>query len=406
MQAYSHISIAIPMLAEMEALPQLLECLNNQSFRNFSVYVCVNNPEEWWDNPSTMVQCKENMEAIKILQSCKDFPITVIDKASKGKGWQGKKRGVGWARKLLFEEILQRESADELIVSLDADTEFAYNYLQSVWERMNNNPAVSALAVPYYHHLVDDESQNRALLRYEIYMRYYMLQMLAIGNPYAFTALGSAMVFSSKAYVRAGGITPLQGGEDFYLMQKFVKTGKVLLYNDQEVYPSGRKSKRVPFGTGPAVSKELQEQEASYPFFPMDAYKNVEQTFETFPRLYTDEQLTPMTCFLQNQLKTDDLWSALRRNYKKKDLFVKACEERVDGLRILQYLKQEYEKRNPQKYSSEGYLLEYCHKEGMDIGDDFSFMLSDISVLNDLRNRLYDKEMLQRKQRDIQNNVF
>jgi hypothetical protein len=40
------------------------------------------------------------------------------------------------------------------------------------------------------------------------------------------------------------------------------------------------------------------------------------------------------------------------------------------------------------------------------IGDDFSFMLSDISVLNDLRNRLYDKEMLQRKQRDIQNNAF
>jgi hypothetical protein len=26
--------------------------------------------------------------------------------------------------------------------------------------------------------------------------------------------------------------------------------------------------------------------------------------------------------------------------------------------------------------------------------------------LNDLRNRLYDKEMLQRKQRDIQNNAF
>ena len=46
-----------------------------------------------------------------------------------------------------------------------------------------------------------------------------------------------------------------------------------------------------------------------------------------------------MTSFLRQQLDTDDLWEPLRRNFRTREHFVHACEERVDGLRILQYLK-------------------------------------------------------------------
>ena len=44
-----HISVAIPLMDELENLPALVECLNKQTYRNFSVYMCVNQPESWWE---------------------------------------------------------------------------------------------------------------------------------------------------------------------------------------------------------------------------------------------------------------------------------------------------------------------------------------------------------------------
>ena len=174
-------------------------------------------------------------------------------------------------------------------------------------------------------------------------MRHYMINMLEIGSPYAFTALGSAMAFTVAAYRKAGGITPLQGGEDFYLMQKFVKTGRVLVGGDDQehliVRPQGRVSRRVPFGTGPAVAMSLEEQKGKYLFYKREGFEAVRETYERFEELYEHDVETPMSGFLRSQLATDDLWSPLRKNFKNKELFVRACKERVDGLRILQFLR-------------------------------------------------------------------
>ena len=41
-------------------------------------------------------------------------------------------------------------------------------------------------------------------------------------------------------------------------------------------------------------------------------------------------------------MSTDAPWQPLRDNHTTLDRFVRACHERLDGLRILQYLKAEY----------------------------------------------------------------
>ena len=46
-------------------------------------------------------------------------------------------------------------------------------------------------------------------------------------------------------------------GEDFYFLQALCKTGPVGVIPDTTVYPSGRVSNRVPFGTGPAIQQAL-----------------------------------------------------------------------------------------------------------------------------------------------------
>ena len=257
---------------------------------------------------------------------------------------------------MLFDSIAKECDDNELIVSLDADTSFSNTYLESVLCAMNKHPEHSVLSVPYYHPLSNDEYDDRAMLRYEIYMRHYIINLLESGNPYAFTALGSAMVFPLWAYKKVGGITPLQGGEDFYLMQKFAKTGRVLLSCNETVKPQGRKSQRVPFGTGPAIAKGIDSMDITYPLYPAEGFDAVRETYALFFRLYTEDIETPMSDFLRQQLKTDDIWEPMRKNFKTRELFIHACSERVDGLRILQFLKT-----LPLR-SAEEELLLFCNK--------------------------------------------
>jgi len=394
---YSHISVAVPMLAELENLRPLFGALKRQTFKNFSVYCCVNNPDGWADSDDQMQRqmYADNQSTLDWLSrfqlSCSDFKIVILDFSSRGLGWSAKRRGVGWARKELFEAIARDCGSDELVVSLDADTMFSETYLESVLYAMNNNPECNALCVPYYHPLSDDEALDRAMLRYEIYMRHYMINLLESANPYAFTALGSAMVFPLWAFERVGGITPLQGGEDFYLMQKFVKTGKVLLSCNEVVKPQGRPSLRVPFGTGPAIAKGIDSMDSTYPLYPIEGFRAVADTFARFPRLFDEDIETPMSDFLCQQLKNDDLWQPLRKNFKTRQLFVHACQERVDGLRILQYLKT-FPLRK-----AEDELRIFCNDHGIKLLDDFSFRTSPVSELDAVRNALFDLEQQGRR---------
>ena len=394
---YRHISVAIPALDELEELPKLLCSLNHQSFSDFSVYVCINNPEDWstGSDSAGRISFLHNQATIKHLQdhlipTCK-YQLNVIDRSSTGHGWTGKQRGVGWARKVLFDTIAANCDDNELIVSLDADTSASDKYLESVLYAMNAHPECTALAVPYYHPHNGNKNNDRAMLRYEIYMRHYLINLLESSNPYAFTALGSAMVFPLWAYNRVDGITPLQGGEDFYLMQKFAKTGRLLLNCSETVRPSGRPSLRVPFGTGPAIAKGIDSMDTAYPLYPVEGFQAVADTYALFPKLYDEEIETPMSAFLRQQLKTEDLWSPLRKNFKTRELFIHSCQERIDGLRILQFLKT-----FPLRKAEEEMIL-FCKTHRISLSAAFSFHTSPIDEVDRLRNALFELEMSLRK---------
>lgn len=379
MPRYRHLSVAIPMLAESANLPSLLQQLCNQTCQDFTLYVCVNNEEGGYGYD-------DNQTTLHLLHSYSQFPIVIIDRSSTGQGWTGKRKGVGWARKLLFDRILSDHDENEIVVSLDADTDFDNNYFDTLLHTLNLHNQSNALCVPYYHPLSGDPLLDRPLLRYECYMRHYLIQLLRIGNPYAFTALGSAMVFPLWAYKKVGGITPLQGGEDFYLMQKFAKTGRIELLlstpansSPVTVRPQGRPSRRVPFGTGPAIASGMAEMDNRYPFYSPQAFDAVKATYDTFPDLYLHDLPTPMSPFLCQQLDTDDLWSPLRRNFRTPQHFIHACAERVDGLRILQFLKN-----NPSFRLTPDALP-------------VNFLSDPIPQLDNYRNLLFAEEMNLRK---------
>ena len=339
--------VAIPAMDELDFLPVTLDALSKQDIvLPFEVYVCVNQPDEYWRNPEKKIICENNQKLLKFLHGYKSLTLHILDFASPGCGWKGKKSGVGFARKVLFERILSACNPNDIIVSLDADTLVKPYYLQSVADRFERNPEINALAVPYYHPLDgDDEARNRALLRYEIYMRNYAVNLLKIHSPYGFTALGSAIVMRADALRKIGNITPLQSGEDFYLVQKFCKMGGLSLFNTECVYPAGRFSDRVPFGTGPAMRNGANGIWDSYPVYHHSFFIPIQEAYEKTHELYENKlsvEDNDFLSFLQKENKKTDIWQDIRKNVSDYEHFVKAFHQKADGLRILQYVRSKH----------------------------------------------------------------
>lgn len=395
------IYFALPVLNESKNLSGLIKCLKDQVYDNFNLVVCVNNYDHWWDLPDQIMKCEDNQQSIDYLKAIRDIEIMVIDRSTNGLGWPQKKGGVGWARKTAMDHIAEIAENQDLIVCIDADTFYPQNYISAIVDTFLNDTQLIGLSIPYSHK-VDNDLTDSLILRYEIYMRTYLINMLRIKNPYAFTALGSAMAVPVWAYKKAGGLTPFKSGEDFYFLQKLVKTGKLGLWTETIAYPSARLSDRVLFGTGPALIKGDKGDWGSYPVYDNKLFDVIQTTFAKFPELFVQDIETPMDEFLKIQFRTNDIWGLLRKNYKDQPNFVNACKSKVDGLRILQFLKQAQSMLNK---SDEDCLEENLNQFELLTDSDpfqsnlhnFSFADSSTTLLFEIRNHLFKLETVLRK---------
>ncbi|NOX86865.1 MAG: hypothetical protein GXO86_13030 [Chlorobi bacterium] len=395
------IYVALPVLNESENLPRLMDCLTRQDYSDFKVVACVNNYEHWWDDPVKQEWCIDNQKSIEYLKKVTNPEVILIDKSSKGKGWTEKKGGVGIARKTTMDFIVRQAKKHDLIASMDADTWYPVHYLTAVHDQFKTNGSLYGLALPYYHKLAKNET-DRLILRYEIYMRYYLLNMLRIKNPYAFTALGSAMAFPVWAYEKVGGLTPVKSGEDFYFLQKLAKSGKIGLWADTVAYPSSRFSERVTFGTGPALLKGSLGSWENYPLYEFSSFDKIKDTFDLFPGLFENDMETPMDSFLKSIFKTNDIWGKIRENYKDRQNFIRACKVKADALRILQFLR--FEKQR-QKRSDESVIVEYFEhfwNDRLPVKirkelEHLDFKNQSFQGLNTIRDFLYKQENVLRK---------
>jgi hypothetical protein len=277
-----------------------------------------------------------------------------------------------------MDTINETANPEDIIISLDADTEYPPEYFESVKQLFEAHPTAVALSNPYYHKLTGREDEDRAILRYEIYMRCYHHNLVRIRSPYAFTALGSAIAVRISAYRKIGGMAPKKSGEDFYFLQQLCKVGQVLTHNKTTVYPATRLSNRVFFGTGPALIKGVDGDWNSYPIYPPKLWDEITNIYQNF-----DQYLSP-----------EDL-QKLRANSKTEAQFQKFCHEKFDGLRILQYLKSKHiENPQPDEIS----LKENLKILGIPITlpPNFSFDTAPIDFLDHIRTkfRIFAKNLV------------
>ncbi|MCL2414596.1 MAG: hypothetical protein FWC94_05010 [Bacteroidales bacterium] len=381
---------ALPVMNEPNVENTIQQILA-QTHTPIVLYVCVNQPEIYKTDPEKRHIFEQNQKTIAKIRE--KFPtIQIIDKSTTG--WDSKNHGVGWARKILMDTINEIANPEDVIISLDADTEYPSAYFESVKNifeqprrgeacplpnrvtaRVTSTLPIVALSNPYYHKLTENEAENRAILRYEIYMRCYLKNLVRIGSPYAFTALGSAMAVRVDAYRKMGGMAPKKSGEDFYFLQQLSKIGHVETKSSVFVYPSNRLSDRVFFGTGPALIKGVAGNWDSYPIYSPKLWNEIANIYQNFESYFLQED-----------------YQKLKSNSKTDAQLQKFCHEKFDALRILQYLKSKHT-QNPQR--DEISLMENLDVFGMknlcqkiEQQSDFSFETAKIEFLDEIRNAL------------------
>ena len=170
------------------------------------------------------------------------------------------KQGVGLARKIIGDVALALIASggveSDWIVCTDADVDLPRNYLQCL---PKNSDRHSAVIYPFEHVPEGDALQKQAMALYEAYLHFYVEGLRKAGSPYAFHTIGSLIGIQASAYAAVRGFPKRQAGEDFYLLNKLAKVGRVEALDGEPVRIRGRTSARVPFGTGIAV-QEIREE--------------------------------------------------------------------------------------------------------------------------------------------------
>ena len=113
----------------------------------------------------------------------------------------------------------------------------------------------AAVVWPFVHGTHDEPDVARAHLQHEIWMRWWVRGLESAGSPFAYHTIGSCISVAARAYGDARGVPARPAGEDFHLLNKLAKLGGIARPHVAPVEIEARRSSRVPFGTGPAVSR-------------------------------------------------------------------------------------------------------------------------------------------------------
>ncbi|MEW6982835.1 hypothetical protein AAD001_09315 [Colwelliaceae bacterium 6471] len=198
------------------------------------------------------------------------------------------KQGVGLARKvgcdLAASLINQNLVQSPWIHSSDADTQLPDDYFNAPQHVEKN-----AVAGCYnFIHQSNDAVIDSANQQYEHALRYYVNGLRYAGSHYAFFTIGSILTFNVIAYAKVRGFPKRSAGEDFYLLNKLAKLGQVAFFEKTTLVIEARTSDRVPFGTGPAVSKiiALNAENKPYCYYHPDIFDLLKQALTAFKTLW------------------------------------------------------------------------------------------------------------------------
>jgi len=353
---YSNI-IIIPALSEYENIEKLITSLelNSKIFLDDTLIIFIaNNLYSHSDKIRN-----DNIKLIAYLRSYinKKKPllnIGIVDASTKNKVLPKKDGGVGFARKIGMDLALSyfnyNNKSKNLLISLDADCTVSNNYLEMISTKFNQNNYFAGY-VNFQHTLPQEVEKQKAIINYEIFLRYYVLGLQYAKSHFAFPSVGSTMICEVNSYIKVGGMNKRKAGEDFYFMEKLAKITNINKINGATVFLSARTSWRVPFGTGQRVSRYLLNEQNEYLLYSLKSFQVLKKWLgifhskDNFSSKYYLGKAKKINLNLFNFLVKQGFeknWNKILENSKTKEQIKKQKIFWMDGfktLKLIHYLR-------------------------------------------------------------------
>ena len=264
-------------------------------------------------------------------------------------------QGVGLARKagcdIILKWMSQGAIGGEWICCTDADARLPRDYFQ----RLAGIPQAGAAVYPFRHMPGPQRNCDEATARYELRLHHYVLGLEYAASPYAHHTLGSCLAIRAEQYAQVRGFPKRAGGEDFYLLNKLAKLAPVARLSGECIELQSRLSRRVPFGTGPAVEKiAAAEQPDALPlFYHPHCFAALRALLSLIPALRAeptndiarqlqsmglDTDLALASSAVLHSMGLDHALAHCRRQGKSPEQFLRQFHQWFDGFRTLKFI--------------------------------------------------------------------
>jgi len=361
-------TIVIPAIREYENIRLLLNSLAENDGAHFSttlVLFIINN------SALSSGQIKDdNKKSIGLLNSiieqntsaddefidkvCKSgLQIGFVNASTAGKELPQKDAGVGLARKIGMDLALTlldyNSQSKKILVCLDADCTVEKNYITEIVNNFNTGN-LSAAYVNYAHKIDGPLEEQEAIICYEIFLRYYELCLQFAKSPFAFPTIGSTIACDYESYIKSEGMNKRKAAEDFYFLEKLAKNYPVNGIQTTTIYPSSRRSWRVPFGTGQRVNRFLAHVQDEYLLYNPNSFFILKEWLKIFSNTKSSANLLLLaakeideglyTFLVSQEFETD--WQKILDNSKTDEQIQRQQIKWFDGfktLKLIHYLR-------------------------------------------------------------------
>ncbi len=248
----------------------------------------------------------------------------------------------------------------QLLCNTDADAILPADYFRQLAAAGTTGPDATlrkttpgAFILSFSHHSDQPDLQAAGQL-YELYLRRLYINLAQSGSPYAYPALGSVLAINPMLYAKSRGFPKRRAGEDFYLLNKIAKLAEVVYLAGNPIVLQARASTRVPFGTGPAIERVLQDSQAHFLTYAPASFALLKRFYRGFRELGQPVNARPSVrgplwpaawqdpdlLWLLKRLGLPTVLEKLQTNHPNGAAQRRAVHEWFDALKVVRFLNE------------------------------------------------------------------
>jgi hypothetical protein len=202
-------------------------------------------------------------------------------------------------------------------------------------------------------------------------MRYFVAALKRHGSNYAHPSLGSTLSIHAQDYASVRGYPKRSAGEDFHILNKLSKVTPLTQLTTPYIDVQARTSARVPFGTGPALTKIIQvlDQDpsgSSYLSYNYASFKLLAQSLAEIAATCQDTQagkaeFSPRIRQILDELGLQRILPQLKNTSAATKQRQRVADEWMDALKTLRFIHL------ARRFHPDKSLLETLHGEAQEL---------------------------------------